>query len=145
MGMQLGEHGKNKVRPEMNVTPLVDVVLVLLIIFMVLAPVMSQAFNVRLPPKDDTDRALDQANDPQAPLVLRIEDDGAIAVNEIPLERAELGERLQRMFNARTDSVLYLDAADLAPYGDVLGCVELARNGGARPIVMLTEPLRDAK
>lgn len=129
---------KAKVQPEMNVTPLVDVVLVLLIIFMVLAPVMSKSFWVRLPPKDDKDEQLDQANDPNQPLVLSVAVDGKTLVNKVEIDRGELTQRLGRMFNGRPDNSLYLDAHDDAEYGMVLGAVDLARGAQAFPIVMLT-------
>ena len=129
---------KPRVQPEMNVTPLVDVVLVLLIIFMVLAPVMAKSFLVRLPPKDDKEEQLDQANDPDKPLVLTVDAEGKTLINKIEVERNELSEKLTRMFNARPDNTLYLDAADDAEYGMVLGAVDLARGAQAFPIVMLT-------
>ena len=145
MGMSVGRKGKGKgkvkVQPDMNVTPLVDVVLVLLIIFMVLAPVMTEAFNVRLPPKDEKDEQLDQVNDPTQPLVLSVDDEGGIEVNGVTLEREEVAERLHRMFNARPDNVLYLDGHDDVPYGMVVTALDLARGGGARPIVMITKKL----
>lgn len=141
MGMSIGSTPKAKVTPEMNVTPLVDVVLVLLIIFMVLAPVVSESFNVRLPPKDDKDEQLDQVNDPQQPLVLSVLDDGSCEVNGVAIDRTELSDRLHRMFNARPDNVLYLDGADEAPYGTVLTAVDVARQGGATPVVMITKKL----
>lgn len=141
MGMSMGGGGKSKVQPDMNVTPLVDVVLVLLIIFMVLAPVVTEAFNVRVPPKDDTDEQLDQANDPTKPLVLTVNDDNTLEVNSVVIERAELTERLHRMFNARPDNVLYVDAGDDAVYGLVLNAVDGARKGGAAPVVMITKKL----
>ena len=141
MGMAIGGGGKAKVRPEMNVTPLVDVVLVLLIIFMVLAPVMTQAFLVRLPPKDDKDVELDAANDPNRPLVLTVTGDGAYEVNAVQIEEAELPERLHRMFNARPDNAIYLDGEDDAIYGTVLHGIDLARQGGATPVVILTRTL----
>jgi biopolymer transport protein TolR len=141
MGMNIGGGKKAKVQPEMNVTPLVDVVLVLLIIFMVLAPVVTEAFNVRLPPKDDKDEQLDQVNDADQPLVLAVNDDGSIEVNTVSIEREEIPERLRRMFNARPDNVLYLDGADEAQYGHVLTAVDLARQAGAAPVVMITKKL----
>jgi biopolymer transport protein ExbD/biopolymer transport protein TolR len=139
--MAVDAGGKGKVRPDMNVTPLVDVVLVLLIIFMVLAPVMTQAFFVRLPPKDDKDDKLEQVNDPKQPLVMTVTDDGSFEVNAIAIDKDELPERLHRMFNARTDNVLYLDGQDDAPYGAVLQGIDLARTGGATPVVILTQKL----
>lgn len=142
MGMSIGnEDGKTKVKPDMNVTPLVDVVLVLLIIFMVLAPVVTEGFEVRLPPKDDTDQKLDASNDPNKPLVLSVTVEGAYEVNSVPIEDAELSERLKRMFNARPDNVLYVDGADDTAYGRVLHGVDLARIGGAAPVVMITKKL----
>lgn len=139
MGMNLDTGFKKaRVQPEMNVTPLVDVVLVLLIIFMVLAPVMSKSFWVRLPPKDDKEEQLDQANDPNKPLVLTIAPDGKTLINKIEVDRVELTEKLVRMFNARPDNSLYLDGADDAEYGMVLGAIDLARGAQAFPIVILT-------
>jgi biopolymer transport protein ExbD/biopolymer transport protein TolR len=143
MGMAVDGGGGKKatVRPDMNVTPLVDVVLVLLIIFMVLAPVMTQAFFVRLPPKDDKDEQLDEVNDPNKPLVLTVTDDGTYEVNAVEIEGDDLSGRLHRMFNARPDNVLYLDGEDEAPYGSVLTGIDLARQGGATPVVILTKKL----
>jgi biopolymer transport protein TolR len=142
MGTNLGTgFGKVKVRPDMNVTPLVDVVLVLLIIFMVLAPVMTEAFNVRLPPKDDKDEQLDDANDPNQPLVVSVADDGTVEVNSVVIDASELKDRLHRMFNARPDNLLYLDGADEATYGNVLTVLDLARQGGATPVVLITKKL----
>jgi biopolymer transport protein ExbD/biopolymer transport protein TolR len=145
MGMTVIGAGlkKARVKPEMNVTPLVDVVLVLLIIFMVLAPVLTEAFDVRLPPKDDKDEQLDQANDPNKPLVLHIAEDGTLDVNTVVLDKDELSDRLHRMFNARPDNLLYLDGADQARYGAVLEAVDLARHGGASPVVMITKKLEE--
>ena len=142
MGMNLGTgFAKPKVKPDMNVTPLVDVVLVLLIIFMVLAPVMTEAFNVRLPPKDDKDEQLDDANDPNQPLVVSVAEDGTVEVNSVVIETSELSDRLHRMFNARPDNLLYLDGADEASYGSVLTILDLARQGGATPVVLITKKL----
>lgn len=145
MGMNLnagGGKGRKRVHPDMNVTPLVDVVLVLLIIFMVLAPVMTKAFYVRVPPKDDKDRQLDEAVDPDQPLVLHVDEEGDTDVNGVDLTHEELPERLHRMFNARPDNVLYLDGADAAPYGTVIQAIDLARSGGAKPVVVLTKALQ---
>ncbi len=142
MGMSVGGGGKRRVSPEMNVTPLVDVVLVLLIIFMILAPVATQAFAVRLPPKDDDkQQELEQANDPNKPLVLTVTDEGDYEVNGVSIEADELSDRLHRMFNARPDNVVYLDGEDEAPVGAVLRGVDRARQGGASPLVLITKKL----
>jgi len=133
-----GNFKKPRIQPEMNVTPLVDVVLVLLIIFMVLAPVMSKSFWVRLPPKDDKEEQLDQVNDPNKPLVLTIDAEGKTLINKIEVDRGELPRKLIRMLNARPDNTLYLDGADEAEFGHVLSAVDLAKEAQAWPIVFLT-------
>jgi len=142
MAIQLGGGFKKlRIQPEMNVTPLVDVVLVLLIIFMVLAPVMSKSFWVRLPPKDDTEQQLDAANDPDRPLVLTVAADGKTLINKIEVDRAELPRKLIRMLNARPDNTVYLDGADEAEFGHVLSAVDLAKEAQAHPIVFLTNKM----
>lgn len=142
MAMNLdGNFKKPRIQPEMNVTPLVDVVLVLLIIFMVLAPVMSKSFWVRLPPKDDKEEQLDQANDPTQPLVLSIDAEGKTLINKIEVDREELPRKLIRMLNARPDNTLYLDGADEAEFGHVLSAVDLAKEAQAWPIVFLTNKM----
>ncbi|MCA9706202.1 MAG: biopolymer transporter ExbD [Myxococcales bacterium] len=142
MGMAVGGGKKGRVRPEMNVTPLVDVVLVLLIIFMILAPVITSAFVIRLPPKDDDkQQELDMANDPGEPLVLTVTDEGTYEVNGVDIEADELAGRMHRMFNARPDNVVYVDGEDEAPVGAVLHGVDLARQGGASPVVFITKKL----
>jgi len=143
MGMSVGNgRRKGRVQPEMNVTPLVDVVLVLLIIFMILAPIITEAFVVRLPPKDDDKQEeLDQVNDPNQPLVLTVTDESAYEVNGVVIEPEELSVRLHRMLNTRPDNVLYLDGQDDASVGAVLRGVDMARQGGASPVVFLTKTL----
>ncbi|MCX4241247.1 ExbD/TolR family protein [Paraliomyxa miuraensis] len=141
--MSVGGGRKGRVQPEMNVTPLVDVVLVLLIIFMILAPIITQAFAVRLPPKDDDKQEeLDQANDPNQPLVLTVTDEQTFEVNGVTIDEPELSVRLHRMFNARPDNVIYIDGEDDAAVGTVLHGVDLARQGGASPVVFLTKKLQ---
>ncbi|MCA9689322.1 MAG: biopolymer transporter ExbD [Nannocystaceae bacterium] len=145
MGMNLdGAFSKKlRVQPEMNVTPLVDVVLVLLIIFMVLAPVMSKSFWVKLPPKDDTEEQLDQQNDPTKPVVLQIKEDGTYLIGKVEVPAGELPPKLIRVFNARPDNMLYIDAEDDTPYGFVITGVDRAKEAQAHPIVILTKKLKE--
>lgn len=137
--------GKSKasVSPDMNVTPLVDVVLVLLIIFMVMAPLTTSAFGIRLPPKiDQKDRQLAQVNKPTENLVLKVGTEGGVTINSVDVERAELASRLAKMLKSRPNNVLYMDAANEAPYGDMLITMEECRKGGADPIVLMTREIK---
>ena len=143
MGMNIGSGGgKNKgVTPEMNVTPLVDVVLVLLIIFMVITPLLSKNFWVHTPKQEKEEIEKPQEEDPNPPLVLRISKEKLVAVNgaDVPLE--ELPDRLKRMFAAREDHIIFFDAADEVPYGFAVEVMDKAREGGAVTIAALTTML----
>jgi len=141
MAMQIGDSEDGKVRPQMNVTPLVDVVLVLLIIFMVLAPMVTKSILARVPPKDDdeTERATVPAD---VPVVLTVHEDGVVDVNGREVAGDALPRELHQIFNARPDNVLYVDAEDDTPYGYAVRAIASARRGGASPIVLLTHKLR---
>ena len=146
MAMAVGAgHGRG-VAPQMNVTPLVDVVLVLLIIFMVITPLLSKNFWIHLPKqeKEEVTRQELQA-DPTPPLVLHVGAGRVIQVNgtEVPFE--ELRERLKRMFAARDDHILFFDAADDAEYGFAVEAMDQARAGGAVTIATLTSALAPAQ
>ena len=121
---------KAAVNPDMNVTPLVDVVLVLLIIFMVLAPIVNAHYIGRLPPPDDKDDAIAEANPDNKPLVLRVtadeEGEATFTVGSIELEFEEAAERIGRLVAGRPDKVIYVDAADATPYGLVLQAMSFA-------------------
>jgi biopolymer transport protein ExbD len=143
MGMNVGGGGKGKgVTPEMNVTPLVDVVLVLLIIFMVITPLLSKNFWVHTPKQEKEEiEKPELADDPNPPLVLRISKEKLVAVNGVDVPLEELPERLKRMFAAREDHIVFFDAADEVPYGFAVEVMDKAREGGAVTIAALTTML----
>ncbi|HYD48312.1 MAG TPA: biopolymer transporter ExbD [Terriglobales bacterium] len=125
--------------PSINVTPLVDVVLVLLIIFLVITPLLAQRFWVHTPRQER--RQVEQLPPAdEAPLVLRIAADGALAINGTPLSLADFEQRLPRMFAARGDHVLFFDADDEVSYGFAVEVLDRARGSGAVTIA-LAKPL----
>ena len=141
--MQFDRGGSGtELQSEINVTPLVDVVLVLLIIFMVVTPLLTKQFWVHTPKQEKEEVTPEQAQqDPTPPLVLRVDADRAVTVNGAPVDVAELAERLKRMFAARDDHILFFDAADDAPYGFTVEVMDKAREGGAVTIAALTNAL----
>jgi len=145
VAMTVGGEGRG-VTPQMNVTPLVDVVLVLLIIFMVITPLLSKNFWVHLPKQDKEEVTRQQVDqDPNPPLVLRVGAGRSVQVNGAEVPFAELSERLKRMFAARDDHVLFFDAADDAEYGFTVEVMDQARAGGAVTIATLTNALAPAQ
>ncbi|AUX44797.1 biopolymer transporter ExbD [Sorangium cellulosum] len=141
MGMSAPQGGGKRggVAPSMNVTPLVDVVLVLLIIFMVVTPLLAKQFWLNLPKKDDTTKLEPPPDDASKPVVLTVDQRGVIRINQAEVQRAELKERLARIFAARSDNVLYFDADDEAAYAVAVEAMDAARMGGAKTIAVLTE------
>ena len=139
MGMNIGGAGKKGVRPEINVTPLVDIVLVLLIIFLVVTPLLAKHFTVQVPPEEKT-KVVDMPKDDQQ-LVIRMDEKGAITLNSELVETEELQQKLRRVFAARTDGVIFFDAHSNAPYGAAVRVMDIARGAGATTVGIVTEPL----
>jgi len=122
---------------EINVTPLVDVMLVLLVIFMVTAPMMEQGVDVDLP--ETTTQPLRVKDDP---LVLSVKEDGTYFLGraEVPLDA--LREKIEAIFEVRGSKELYLRADRDAPYGTVAKAMAAARAAGTRQLGVVTEAER---
>ena len=145
MAMTGAHHAEDGVAPQMNVTPLVDVVLVLLIIFMVITPLLTKTFWIHTPKQDKEEvKPEDLAKDPTPPLVLHVGAGRSIEVNGATVTYEELPDRLKRMFAARDDHILFFDAADEAEYGFTVQVMDQARAGGAVTIATLTQALGNA-
>src|SRR6266404_2206170 len=142
MARDVGTRGDTGVVPQMNVTPLVDVVLVLLIIFMVITPLLAKTFWIHTPKQEKEEvEAREVQQDPTPPLVLRVGTDRTLQLNGSTVGFEELPERLRRVFAARTDHIVFFDADDEAAYGFAVQVMDQAREGGAVTIASLTEPL----
>lgn len=139
MAIEIGGPSKQKVKPAMNITPLVDVVLVLLIIFMVVTPLMTKQFWVLVPKQEEKKVAQPQTDDSKKPIVLTVLNDGTVKVNTEVVPKAALAEKLKRAFAAKNgDHTLFFHADDEAPYGIAVEAMDIARTGGATPINVLT-------
>jgi biopolymer transport protein TolR len=143
VAMTVGSGGSSKtVAPQMNVTPLIDVVLVLLIIFMVITPLLSKNFWVHLPKQEKQEVEPEELQqDPEPPLVMKLGPGRTITVNNQEIAAEELVERLKRMFAARSDHVLFFDATDDVEYGFAVEMLDKAREGRAVTIAPLTTAL----
>ena len=139
MGMGTIGGGKKGIRPEINVTPLVDIVLVLLIIFLVVTPLLAKYFTIQVPPEEKT-KAVELPKDEEQ-LVIRMDQTGHITLNSEAVAAEELDLKLRRVFAARSDSVIFFDAHSSAPYGKAVHVMDVARGAGATTVGIVTEPL----
>jgi biopolymer transport protein TolR len=120
---------------EINVTPFVDVMLVLLIIFMVTAPMMQQGLEVDLP--ETTSQPMRLKDDS---LVLTVKKDGSVLLANVAVPAEELEEKLKAVLEGRESEDIFLRADKEAPYGAVVKVMAAARAGGAKALGVVTEP-----
>ncbi|MDL2226278.1 protein TolR [Deltaproteobacteria bacterium OttesenSCG-928-M10] len=137
--MSMGSGGAGGGRPgmmsEINVTPLVDVMLVLLIIFMVTAPMMTQGLDVNLPKVDS--QAL-QTEEQQT--ILTVKSDGAIFLDEFEVPEANLAFQVAEVMKTKGSQTVFLKADQNTPYGNVAGVMAQLRKAGITSVGLVTEP-----
>ena len=120
---------------DINVTPLVDVMLVLLVIFMVTAPMMQQGVQVNLP------KANTKAMTPQdEAVVVSVDKNGKIFINKDEIPAADLRNRLTSMFASREKKEVFLKADAGVPYGEVVRTMADIKGAGIERLGMVTEP-----
>jgi biopolymer transport protein TolR len=120
-----------------NVTPMIDVMLVLLIIFMVVAPALMAGFNATPP---EGINLKDHPEDEQTDQVLGIDRDGQYYLNKREIKNADLPQLLKKIFEARTeDKILYLKADKTLEYSKVLDAIDLASKNGVRVVGMISD------
>jgi biopolymer transport protein ExbD/biopolymer transport protein TolR len=133
------------VAPKINVTPLVDVVLVLLIIFMVITPLLTKKFWLHVPKNEEKVEENSTPDEKNKNVVLSYHKGGVIKINNEPVTRAELPEKLRRILAAKGDRLIFFDAEDDADYGQAVEVMDLARGAGASAIAVLSETVLQQK
>jgi len=116
---------------EPNVTPMIDVLLVLLIIFMIVVPMSRKAIDIQLP--DPTP----QVNPPPTPpdqIVLEVLPGGQFAVNKQPVTKDQLGSKLQEIYAPRPEKIIFIKGDSAVKYQDVIWAMDVARGAGVKVI-----------
>ena len=131
-----GPESEESMLAEINVTPLVDVMLVLLIIFMIAAPMLHPGIEVQLPEAEAKSLPLRVEN----PLVLTVHENGLVYVQSEAVHPTQLVERLLPILEARGDDSVFLKADRRLPYGNVMEVLDLLNQGGIEQVGMVTEP-----
>ncbi|MDB4960603.1 MAG: Biopolymer transport protein ExbD/TolR [Myxococcales bacterium] len=132
MGMSSG--GDGELNSEINVTPMVDVMLVLLIIFMITAPMMNTGVDLELPQV-----AASQLEDPEGKLVLSIDKNNRIFLGGTQVTWQDLQVKLSTNERLKKESELYVEADTSLPYGSVITAMAVARKAGVGKVMFLTE------
>lgn len=137
--MAFDQHDQDNIS-QINITPLVDVMLVLLIIFMVTAPILQQGVSVDLPEVTTAPLAGSEEQ-----LVVSVTRDGKVQLNDTPLRVEELGRQLSAIVGVKPDRQVYLRADKKVPYGKVVEVMAAVRTAGVRKLGMVTEPLKEVR
>lgn len=132
MAIQLGN--RQALNADMNVTPLVDVVLVLLIIFMVVTPLIKQEVPLELPVADNSQEAKDLAQ-----MILTVDADGLLLLNGQNVLPEALVPHLQAIYASRADKTIFLEADRHLSYGSVVDVMDDCRAAGVTTIGVLTK------
>jgi biopolymer transport protein TolR len=135
-----GGSGPRRAMTDINVTPLVDVMLVLLIIFMVTAPLIQSGVKVDLPRA-----SAQQMEHSEQKLVLTITKDRRVLLGDAEIPFAELEKKLAANARLQKDKELYLHADRSLPYGQVVEVMAIARRAGVESLGMITEPERELR
>jgi biopolymer transport protein ExbD len=134
MGMSVG--GKGKLNTEINVTPLVDVVLVLLIIFMVVTPLLQRGYDMQVPQAVDSPIPTEML---EKQIVIRYTKDGGYFINQEKTTLEQLEPKLSGILAGQSKKLVFLAAARNLPYGDVVVLMDAIRAAGAEGIGLVTD------
>lgn len=135
--MAIGTNG-DRLMSDINVTPFVDVMLVLLIIFMVTAPMMMQGVDVALP--ETTSEPLEAKKEN---LVITINNKNQLFINTYQVDLDFLQEKLKKILEGRDEREVYLRADREIPYGFVVRVMSEIKGAGVQNLGMVTEPIRE--
>jgi biopolymer transport protein TolR len=134
MAMAMGG-GKGGIKADINVTPLVDIMLVLLIIMMLIAPLLQKGVNVQLPYADNTA----EKPDTQEQTVVAVDAQKNLYVNSIQVSESEAVDRIKFALEEKAERIVYLKGDTDAPYGAIMSMMDKLREAGIENVALITE------
>jgi len=126
MSMTGGSVGK--MNSDINITPFIDVLLVLLVIFMITQPMLRKVLDIQVPVEDTTQQQQQQT----AQIVLSLHADGSMDINTQPVTKAELPARLRGIYDVRPDKLIFIKSDNSRRYIEVIELIDVARGAGVK-------------
>ena len=131
-------HAASGAMSDINITPLIDVMLVLLIIFMVVTPLAQMGLDISLPQPPPPNQPEQKSQSNQVVLAL---EEGVITVNKNPVAIEELEARLRDVYQSRSDKTIFVRATGTVPYGRVVQAMDLAKAAGVERIGIISDKM----
>ncbi|MBL8631617.1 MAG: biopolymer transporter ExbD [Myxococcales bacterium] len=136
--MAFSAGGNKGPRSDINVTPLIDVVLVLLIVFMVMVPKLLNQTQIDVPPKAPP-TSMNEPPPSSDQLVATVAEDGRVAINGEAIPIDGLADKVRTLLQNRAKKIIFFNPDDAAPYGDVVKAMDICRGAGVKTLGIMTK------